>query len=250
MTCRALAGAALATLAAVAPVRGQDRGVLELEPFGRVTDFSGNIAGLGLPTRVGAGLRAGYFVSPVLSVEADGSYTTAHTTGGLSITNVPIRLRGVLNLPFSDRFTGLLGAGPGLDLYRSDARATGKGFGVLLGARIALIRSLALRVDGTWDHFFAPASGAGSYSNLGLQAGVSVLFGRPRGPDPNADDDRDGVINRLDRCPGTPPGTRVDAHGCTARKDSDNDGVIDINDLCPNTPAGAKVDANGCAAGQ
>jgi outer membrane protein OmpA-like peptidoglycan-associated protein len=29
-------------------------------------------------------------------------------------------------------------------------------------------------------------------------------------------------------------------------RDSDNDGVIDRLDRCPNTPAGAKVDANGC----
>lgn len=31
---------------------------------------------------------------------------------------------------------------------------------------------------------------------------------------PELDSDGDGVVDRLDRCPGTPPGTRVNANGC------------------------------------
>jgi hypothetical protein len=54
------------------------------------------------------------------------------------------------------------------------------------------------------------------------------------------------VRNADDACPGTPPGSKVDATGCVRRSDSDNDGVIDINDVCPGTPAGARVNANGC----
>ncbi len=33
-------------------------------------------------------------------------------------------------------------------------------------------------------------------------------------PAPGPDSDGDGVVDRLDRCPGTPPGTKVDANGC------------------------------------
>jgi OmpA-OmpF porin, OOP family len=58
------------------------------------------------------------------------------------------------------------------------------------------------------------------------------------------DDDGDGVTNDIDKCPGTPAGARVDASGCEL--DSDGDGVGDSRDQCPNTPAGAKVDARGC----
>jgi OmpA-OmpF porin, OOP family len=58
------------------------------------------------------------------------------------------------------------------------------------------------------------------------------------------DDDGDGVTNDLDKCPGTPAGTKVDANGCEL--DSDGDGVGDSRDQCPNTPAGAKVDDKGC----
>jgi OOP family OmpA-OmpF porin len=58
------------------------------------------------------------------------------------------------------------------------------------------------------------------------------------------DSDGDGVYDGLDRCPDTPQGTPVDASGCP--KDSDGDGVHDGIDACPNTPQGTKVDAKGC----
>jgi len=63
-------------------------------------------------------------------------------------------------------------------------------------------------------------------------------------PVPPADSDRDGVIDTLDRCPGTPAGVVVDGNGCPI--DSDKDGVADYLDQCPNTPAGAPVDSKGC----
>ena len=59
-----------------------------------------------------------------------------------------------------------------------------------------------------------------------------------------ADSDNDGVIDTLDKCPGTPAGVTVDAQGCPV--DSDKDGVADYLDKCPDTPAGAAVDAGGC----
>jgi hypothetical protein len=59
------------------------------------------------------------------------------------------------------------------------------------------------------------------------------------------DEDGDGVPDELDLCPGTPPGTPVDADGCPI-VDSDGDGVPDSIDQCPDTPPGDKVDANGC----
>ncbi len=66
------------------------------------------------------------------------------------------------------------------------------------------------------------------------------------------DTDGDGVYDHLDRCPGTPPGTLVDAVGCplpakpAAPVDSDGDGVLDDDDFCPGTPRGATVDERGC----
>ena len=59
-----------------------------------------------------------------------------------------------------------------------------------------------------------------------------------------ADADGDGVTNRMDQCPGTPTGVKVDIYGCPV--DEDQDGVADYLDKCPGTPLGSKVDANGC----
>jgi len=74
--------------------------------------------------------------------------------------------------------------------------------------------------------------------------------GTPAGAKVNADGceldgDGDGVVDRLDQCPTTPAGRKVNAVGCEL--DSDGDGVLDAMDQCPNTPAGDKVDAKGCS---
>ncbi len=58
------------------------------------------------------------------------------------------------------------------------------------------------------------------------------------------DSDGDGVVDRLDQCPDTPAGVKVDYKGCPA--DTDGDGVTDDKDRCPGTPRGVKVDYNGC----
>ncbi|SRR6266511_2570 len=69
-------------------------------------------------------------------------------------------------------------------------------------------------------------------------------------PPPVLDTDLDGVPDNLDKCPGTPTGTTVDASGCAVQPpvlDTDLDGVPDNLDKCPGTPAGTTVDASGCA---
>lgn len=74
---------------------------------------------------------------------------------------------------------------------------------------------------------------------LGTPANVAVdSFGCP------LDTDKDSVPDYLDQCPGTPKGVQVDSVGCPI--DSDGDGIADIYDLCPNTPDSIEVDAHGC----
>jgi len=58
------------------------------------------------------------------------------------------------------------------------------------------------------------------------------------------DSDGDGVVDRLDQCPDTPSGIRVDYKGCPL--DSDGDGVYDYLDKCPGTPKDVSVDNQGC----
>jgi len=60
------------------------------------------------------------------------------------------------------------------------------------------------------------------------------------------DADMDGVADKRDRCPHTPPGAIVDKMGCPT--DSDGDGVLDGVDNCAQTPLAAAgyVDIYGC----
>jgi len=76
--------------------------------------------------------------------------------------------------------------------------------------------------------------------DLNLSVGVSFVIGRIK------DSDKDGVVDKKDKCPDTPLGVKVDENGCPL--DSDGDGVPDYLDQCPNTPVEAygKIDIHGC----
>lgn len=85
------------------------------------------------------------------------------------------------------------------------------------------------------------------------------------------DTDKDGVSDKLDKCPDTPANVKVNPFGCPVDTDNDgvadyldkcpdmegsmafngcpdtdNDGVMDSEDNCANTPAKVKVDTAGC----
>jgi outer membrane protein OmpA-like peptidoglycan-associated protein len=66
---------------------------------------------------------------------------------------------------------------------------------------------------------------------------------------PKRDTDKDGVINKLDKCANTPRGEKVNQEGCPLI-DDDFDGIINSADKCPATPLGEKVDITGCSASQ
>lgn len=92
-----------------------------------------------------------------------------------------------------------------------------------------------LRLDQTFGNRDLEGSGLTNYQAL---VGYSWGLGAP------ADSDGDGVPNRVDKCPNTPHGAKVDSKGCPI--DSDGDGVYDGLDQCPDTPPGVKVDNRGC----
>jgi Outer membrane protein beta-barrel domain/Thrombospondin type 3 repeat len=257
---RAMCVAAVLSIVAVGAARAQDRGTFEVGAFARYTKFDGDLA---LKNRVGVGGRLGLYLSPAVSVDVDGAYTKTRPGGDQlattaaapnPITYVPVHARLALNVPFSQRLTVLAGLGGVLEHTSVDggSSATDLGATALLGARVHLTPSLAVRLDGTTD--WVPNVGSSSTNawNLGAQAGISLLLGHTGGPHEalGADSDGDGVINSADRCPGTALHTTVDGSGCPKRQDTDGDGVNNLDDICPNTPAAATVDANGCSAAQ
>ena len=111
------------------------------------------------------------------------------------------------------------------------------------GVRIKVSDQMAIRLDGrdiSYKLALSTTPDQESYRHsVEVFGGFSFGFGGAP-----SDEDQDGVSNKNDRCPGTPPGARVDATGCP--KDSDADGVLDGIDKCEGTPAGARVDATGC----
>ncbi len=58
------------------------------------------------------------------------------------------------------------------------------------------------------------------------------------------DSDGDGVADKLDKCPNTEAGVKVDGSGCPL--DSDQDGIVDSKDSCPTEKGTAEL--NGCPA--
>ncbi len=150
----------------------------------------------------------------------------------------------------------------------------GFGYWLGLGRWGFLGEGPALRIEGRYRHEswpnaeanrfasdFALANSSREYSDLVAVVGLSIPIGpdpnppaepEPEKPDPiirviraTADDDGDGVLNEIDKCPDTAPDTRVDRDGCSL--DDDGDGVLNGSDQCPDTPAGTAVMANGCA---
>jgi outer membrane protein OmpA-like peptidoglycan-associated protein/opacity protein-like surface antigen len=113
------------------------------------------------------------------------------------------------------------------------------------GLKLRVLPRMAIRAevrDALWKYGGAPTPpGSDATDNLLFTGGVEFAVGGISGVQ---DMDGDGVPDKKDRCPDTPPGARVDVNGCPT--DGDRDGIADGIDQCPDTPVGATVDPRGC----
>jgi outer membrane protein OmpA-like peptidoglycan-associated protein len=129
---------------------------------------------------------------------------------------------------------------------------TARFFAIRAGVSIAVV--LAVLIPEAREASPVPArldSHALSSTHPGFVAVPSVADGREEPAEAvirlvrrTRDSDGDGIEDRQDDCPDTPPGAAVDPRGCPT--DEDRDGVFDGADQCGATALGATVDAAGC----
>lgn len=239
---RTMAVVALLTgFAAALPA--QDAGTIEFGGFGRFTRFDRSLA---MDNAYGGGGYLGVFIAPGLALEGTGGYIP--TTGPFipDGTLIPLRAQLVYGRPLVGNLGVMLGAGYVHNVYGKTANYSDDGASGLFGLRLGLGSSWAMRLEAVEDFIPSPQNQSTAVPNnwnFSLQAGLSALIGNSH----PKDSDHDGVGDKFDNCPNTPPGEMVDAHGCPLPKDSDGDGVVDSLDKCPNTPPGDRVDARGCS---
>lgn len=215
--------------------------------FGDSTDLGGAAGGLA---------RVGVWLPLNISLEAEASFANPKSrTLDQGVGVKTFSASALYNLLLGSQSWAYAKLGVGTTRYGKDPCVGPTICGTVnpllagLGFRVGLTPVLMLRGEGvvnfnraTSDTGTAPNIGTRkvSFSNFGLNVGLSLMLGSK----PIPDSDRDGVLNNRDRCVDTPEGAQVDSSGCPA--DNDSDGVANGVDRCPNTAVGATVDASGC----
>jgi len=184
---------------------------------------------------LGYALNDAFNIEGILSIAAvEGAAEEEHMGIGFDLQRVFRR---------AERFSPYLHAGVGyfsIDPAGAVGDEDGAMYSVGAGFLLDMFDSnVSLR--GEYRHRVDSATDVDFNDNI-LSLGLQIPFG-PATPK-FVDSDGDGVADGSDRCPNTPPGTRVDAYGCEV--DSDGDGVKDSMDKCPGTPRGVSVNAEGC----
>ena len=185
------------------------------------------------------GFMPGFYLSRYISPSFDiflrdeFGLLDADKTHQLDLSNVALNLR--YKFTKDKKVIPYLYGGLG---YLQDNQETGVNFNAGLGSKFMISPSVGLFVEGGYiDGIEATLNGKARDDNfLKAVGGIEIAFGKAK------DSDGDGVPDRKDECPDTPPGVEVDEKGCPL--DRDGDGVPDYKDDCPDEPGQANL--NGC----
>jgi len=237
----------------------------EVGLFGAFTRYDQNF---GLQDKLGGGVRFAYALGPSASFEVEALFQSPQTPA----PSTPIEpLIGSASVVFyalnASRMSAyVLGGYSLLDFGNtSPYHFTDGGFHGGAGVKFFMSSRFALRFEarGIYTPQTKSSFPSGSKSATHLVGSAGLAFFQPDAA-PALDSDHDGVADKRDACPDTPPGVSVDKRGCpppavaevapppppapapTGPADTDHDGVNDLLDKCPDTPVGATVDATGC----
>ncbi|TGE29539.1 OmpA family protein [Hymenobacter metallicola] len=119
-----------------------------------------------------------------------------------------------------------------IDLFTAAGITLRLGEGVSLFVQTGQHLPLNANLDGK------PEQSTPRWADRFLQHSVGLTFNMGQA----SDRDEDGVTDRLDKCPDTPPGVGVDESGCPL--DGDADGVADYQDACATEPG--PINLRGC----
>lgn len=149
------------------------------------------------------------------------------STDYIDIANLFLNVRYKLS-DESKNFRPYLFAGPGI---MGDNQTSGVNFDIGVGAKYYVKPAIAFYIDaGYLNGIKSISHGNSVHDNFAkVTLGLEIDLGKAK------DSDNDGVSDKKDKCPDTPPGVKVDEHGCPV--DTDGDGIPDYQDDCP-TEAG------------
>jgi OmpA-OmpF porin, OOP family len=134
-----------------------------------------------------------------------------------------------LNLKFKlsnehNKLRPYLYAGPG---FLADNNKSGLNYNIGLGTKYRISSGIALYFDcGYISGINIPDQGRKVKDNF-WKATIGIEFSFKK----KHETDGDGLPDKKDKCPDTPPGVPVDENGCPL--DTDGDGIVDYLDNCP-----------------
>lgn len=138
---------AVAALALAVPAAAQERGTMEFGAFASAASFD---RALSLTSAYGGGGRIGMFLDPRWAVEFEMGEMRAGRPDGLRDANVGILASRITFVPMrTGAVSFIVGTGAGVSTETSFMHSYG--VDALVGAKLALGETAALRVDGVWD---------------------------------------------------------------------------------------------------